>query len=47
MVRNYGNSKRVVTKTKREKREVDIRQEVGEALFLRQQSYPTLVKQSF
>jgi predicted metal-dependent hydrolase len=36
MVRNYRNSKRVVTKTKREKREVDIRQEVGEALFLRQ-----------
>lgn len=31
MVRNYRNSKRVVTKTKRETREVDIRQEVGEA----------------
>jgi len=36
MVRNYRNSKRVVTKTKRERREVDIRQEVGEVLFLRQ-----------
>jgi hypothetical protein len=39
MVRNYRNSKRVVTKTKREKREVDIRQEAGEALFLRQHNH--------
>jgi hypothetical protein len=39
MVRNYRNSKRVFTKTKREKREVDIRQEVGEAFFLRQHNY--------
>jgi hypothetical protein len=36
MVRNYRNCKTVVTKKKREKREVDIGQEVGEALSLRQ-----------
>jgi len=39
MVRNYRNSKRVVTKTERGKREVDIRQEVGEALFLRKHNH--------
>jgi hypothetical protein len=31
MVRNYRKNKRVVMKTKRGKREVDIREEFGEA----------------
>jgi hypothetical protein len=39
IVRNYRNAKRVVMKTERVKREVDIRQEVGVALFLRQHNH--------
>jgi ribosomal protein L14 len=38
MVRNYEKNKRVIVETEREKREMDIRQECEEALFLRRHS---------